>query len=297
MSKVTAFGSTSAETLAMLLERHPDYRVQRRLRPISRYGGSPSRDGGCVSGCAVRVGTTGSDHLQHALSELSMQCFRADASGRITHAGPAFSWLGDTGEHVPGIGKRTCHDEFAVAGRRICEAEATSLILDADFVVAHDAGFDRPFVEKRLPLAAGRPWICSMRDVDWGAFGFDGTGLRGLLAQMGWFYGTSNADADVSALLRLLDHAPETGPTVLARAIATAASPGWIVEAHHAPLGAGDLLRTRGYRWDATRRRWWTEVPTEAFDEEVEWASLNVYAGRGRPNFRRTDWTCRYAAD
>lgn len=44
---------------------------------------------------------------------------------------------------------------FDVASRSIVDPFAASLITDADFVVAHDASFDRPFVERRGPFCAG----------------------------------------------------------------------------------------------------------------------------------------------
>jgi len=298
MSGVSLLGSTSAEALADLVDRHADYRVLRRMRPMVRFAGSGGRPVETMAGCALDVETTGLDHRQHAVIELAMQRFRADALGRIVDVGPAFRWLEDPGVPIPPeIVALTGVDDAAVAGRRICDAEATCLILDADFVVAHNAGFDRPFVEARLPGAAGRPWVCSMRDVDWRARGFEGRVLSHLLSQMGMFYEAHRADADVTALLHLLDHSPAGDrETVLREAVGTAARPGWIVEAVRAPFDAKDRLKTRGYRWDAAKRHWWREVAHDDFDAELEWCVLEVYDGRAKPRFRRIDWAERYSA-
>jgi DNA polymerase-3 subunit epsilon len=298
MSRVSVLGATSAEALAELVDRHEDYRVLRRMRPMVRFGGSEGRAVRTMSGCALDVETTGLDHREHAVIELAMQRFRADEHGRIVDVGPSFRWLEDPGVPIPPeITALTGVTDAAVAGRRICDAEATSLILDADFVVAHNAGFDRPFVEGRLPEAAGRPWICSMRDVDWRARGFEGRVLSHLLAQVGWFYEAHRADADVTALLHLLDHAP-TGQrrTVLSEAVRNGARAGWIVEAVRAPFDAKDRLKARGYRWDSVKRHWWREVPHADFDEELGWCVVEVYAGAAKPRFRSIDWTERYAA-
>lgn len=298
MTKVTAFGGASAETLAQLLERHPDYRVQRRLRPTTPYGGAGVRPSTSLSGCAVDVETTGLDHRTDAVIELAMQRFRVDGTGRIVNVGPPFRWLEDPGVPIRAeITALTGIDDDAVAGRCIGEAEATGLLLDADFVIAHNAMFDRPFVERRIPLGAGRPWVCSMRDVDWGALGFEGRVLSHLLSQMGWFYDAHRADVDVTALLKLLSYVPDgRDTTVLFEAIRNASRPGFVVEAVRAPFDAKDLLKARGYRWDASRRHWWREVAEEALDEEIEWTLRNVYGGKARPRYRRTDWTRRYAA-
>ncbi len=294
----TSFGSTSAETLAQLLERHPDYRVQRRLRPTALYGGSDVRLATALCGCALDVETTGLDHRTDAVIELAMQRFRVDRTGRIIGLGPPFRWLEDPGVPISAeITALTGIDDEAVAGRRIGEAEATGLLLDADFVIAHNATFDRPFVERRLPLAAGRPWVCSMRDVDWRGMGFEGRVLSHLLSQMGWFYEAHRADVDVTALLKLLAHVPEgRDATVLSDAIRNASRPAYVVEAVRAPFDTKDLLKARGYRWDGSRRHWWREVTEGELDDEIEWSLRNVYGGKARPRYRRTDWTQRYAA-
>ena len=252
-----------------------------------------------LAGCALDVETTGLDHNRHAIIELAMQRFRADRTGRIVDVGPPFRWLEDPGVPIPPeIAALTGLSDAAVVGKRICDAEATSLILDADFVIAHNAGFDRPFVEARLPEAAGKAWICSMRDVDWRARGFEGRVLSHLLSQMGWFYDAHRADADVTALLHLIDHRrPGSSRTMLAEAVATAARPGWRIEAIGAPYKAKDGLKSRGYRWDSAKRHWWREVRHGNFDAELEWCVVEVYGGEAKPRFREIDWTERYSLD
>lgn len=298
MTGPVVVGTLGAESLAGVVERHADYRVLRRIRPMLRFGPGNGGSADAIAGCAIDVETTGLDHGRHAVIELAMQRFRADVGGRIVDIGPPFRWLEDPGVPIPAdVTRLTGLTDEAVSGRRICDAEAVCLILDADFVIAHNAGFDRPFVEKRLPAAAGRPWVCSMRDVDWRARGFEGRVLSHLLAQMGWFYDAHRADVDVTALLHLLDHrGVGHADSVLAEAIRTATGTRWLVEAVRAPFEAKDRLKSRGYRWDATRRHWWKEVPHAEFDEEIEWCVLEVYAGASKPRFRRFDWTERYAA-
>lgn len=298
MTDVVIMGDAQAEVMAGLLDDHDDYRVLRRMRPMAKYDCFAGRSASAMSGCALDVETTGLDHRRHTVIELAMQRFRADAFGRIVDVGPSFRWLEDPGVAIPPeITELTGIDAAAVAGRRICDAEATCLILDADFVIAHNSAFDRPFVETRLPAAAGRPWVCSMNDVAWRARGYEGRVLSHLLMQMGLFYSAHRADADVTALLHLLDHANRLGAqTALSEAVENAARPGWIVEALGAPFHAKDRLKGRGYRWDANGRHWWREVVPSALDEEVEWCVRDVYSGAARPRVRRIDWTERYSA-
>lgn len=287
-------GLTPAE-MATVLDRHRDFRVLRRMRPMRRVAGAPGPDD--LVGVALDVETTGLDPERDAVIELALQRFWADSTGRIVTAGRRHSWFEDPGRPIPAeISTLTGIRDEDVRGRSIIDPIASSLIADADFVVAHNASFDRPFVERRLPFAAGGRWVCSMRDVNWKGIGFEGRVLSHLLSQMGWFYDAHRAQTDVDALLHLLDHSLPDGGTVLRAAVDEAARPGWIIEASDAAFSKRDVLKSRGCSWDAKRRVWWREVPHARFDEEIEWMVLNVYDGLSKPRFRQVTWRERYAA-
>jgi DNA polymerase-3 subunit epsilon len=247
-------------------------------------------------GCALDVETTGLDHSRDAVIELALQRFWADERGRIVVAGRPHSWLEDPGQEItPEVTRLTGLAGPDVAGRSIVDPIAASLIADADFVVAHNASFDRPFVERRLPFAAGGRWVCSMRDLDWRERGFEGRTLSHLLAQMGWFYEAHRAQTDVTALLHLLDHSLDDGGTVLRALVLSASQPTWLIEAVGAPFEAKDPLKARGYRWNSSTRLWSREVPLAACEDEIGWATMEVYGGLGKPVARRVSWNERYA--
>lgn len=286
----------AADAAARALERHADFKVLRRIRHMRRDEGMAHRRDLLV-GCALDCETTGLDHRVDRIMELALQRFWADEHGRIVVTGRRHSWLEDPGvEITEKVTRLTGLAAPDVAGRSIVEPEAASLIRDADFVVAHNASFDRPFVEARLPFAAGGRWICSIRDFDWREHGFEGRTLSHLLGQMGWFYSAHRASTDVTALLHLLDHPLEGGGTVLKSLVAAAAQPTWVVEAVGAPFEQKDLLKARGYRWNADARLWSREVPMSAFNDEIGWATLEVYGGLRKPAFRQVTWNERYAA-
>ena len=252
--------------------------------------------GAALIGCALDVETTGLDHRRHSIIELALQRFWADASGRILATGRRHAWFEDPGVPITEeITMLTGIRQEDVAGRSIFDPEAASLIADAHFVVAHNATFDRPFVERRLPFAAGRPWVCSMRDVDWREHGYEGRALNHLLMQMGWFYDAHRAQSDVTALLHLLDHPLGLG-TVLRTAVRQARKPTWRVVAAEAPFSARTILKERGYRWTSEARLWSREVPEHGLDQEIGWACQHVYSGRSRPRYSRITWSERYAA-
>lgn len=284
------------DVLARALDRHDGYRVLRRIAPMERRPADDVRGEGMI-GIALDVETTGLDHRRHEVIELAMQRFRLDDLGRIVETGRARSWLEQPSEPIPAeITRVTGLADPDVAGRSISDGEATAMLLGADFVVAHNSKFDRPFVEKRLPLAAGQPWACSLSDVDWVGLGFEGRTLSALLSRMGLFFDAHRAATDVTALLHLLDHRLDEGGTIARQMVERARRPTWTIDAVDAPFSAKDVLRERGYRWDALRKLWSTSVADDAVADEIAWAALMLYGGRREPAVTKVTWRERYAA-
>ena len=59
-----------------------------------------------------------------------------------------------------------------IRGERIDVDAASALFARSRLVVAHNARFDRPFVDRVLPAARARPWACSRAEVEWIREGF-----------------------------------------------------------------------------------------------------------------------------
>jgi DNA polymerase-3 subunit epsilon len=287
--------SIKAEDLALALDRHHDFRVQRRLADMDRRASAGGHAEG-LAGLALAIRTSGDDHRRHQMVELAVQRFRLDERSRIVETGRRRTWLETPPTPISGpLARYSDLVDADLIGRAIPDGEATGLILDVDFVVTHDAAFARPFVERRLPSAAGRAWVCSLADMDWRKQGFDGRRLAELLGPMGWFYDEHRADTDVTALLHLLDYAFGQDATVAERVLSRAGRADWVVDADDVPVSAREVLLERGYRWDGFRRIWTASVDDDAVSDEIGWASLMLYGGRREPVARRVTWFERYA--
>lgn len=285
----------AAEDAAACLEEHDDYRVLRRMPPMRRSEAEGVRPD-MLAGVAVDVETTGTDHDADVVIELALQRFWADADGRIVLTGRPRSWLEDPGRPLPAdIVRLTGLTDERLRGRSIIDAEAASLIRDADFVVAHNASFDRPFVEARLPRCAGRPWVCSLREFDWRAAGFDGGRLGDLLTQNGMFFAAHRAGDDVTALLHLLDRRVDGPRTVLRSLVDRAARPTFRISATGAPFETKDALKGRGYRWNAAARVWSRTVSEAERERESAWVGRHVYGGRREPDVETVTWRTRHS--
>lgn len=280
----------SPEDMARQLEQHPDYRVLRRLVPVQEYGPPPVPAGNDAPALAaprvliLDTETTGLSHESDRIIELAMLLVSVDATtGRPFGPVETFEGIEDPGMPIPEVAKQvTGITDEMVLGQRLDDARVQALIECADLVVAHNAGFDRPFVEARFPGFAHKPWACSFADIDWKAQGAESAKLGALAQDRGWFYDAHRALVDCHALLQVLASPQADGSgTGLARLIAAASRPSYKLRATGAPFEAKDLLKARGYRWDAAARVWGCSLGgDEALEAERAWLQAQVYGQR-----------------
>jgi len=283
------------DTLAKAVGRHPRYRVQKLIEPMVRFE-PHHRSTSEFTIAVVDVETTGLDWNEDAIIELAIQTIYVDAHGRIVEVGRCESWFEDPGVPIPPrITEITRITDEMVKGKRIHDGPAATMLMMADGILSHNAGFDRPFVEKRLELA-GHPWICSLMDIDWQAHGFPDRKLEHLLARCGWWYDAHRASTDVNALIHLLDHRLGDGHTVMKELWRNAMQPTWVVEARGAPFEAKNVLRDRRYCWDPKGKFWWRQIRDMEVLPEQKWLAENVYLEGGEPKVRKVTWRERYAA-
>lgn len=288
------------ERLAAELEATGDYRVLRRFRPEMIPLAAPEPDP--ATGVVLDVETTGLDPASDRIIQLSVVPFQyGRESGRITAIGAPLTSFEDPGRPIPAlVVGLTGITDADVAGRRIDDAAVESAVGSA-LVIAHNAAFDRPFMERRLPLFRRLPWGCSRDDIPWKRLGASGSSLEFLLIKhCGVFHAAHRADHDCLGLLHLLATPFASGETPFQLLLAGARRKTVRLRAVEAPMAAKDLLKRRGYRWNngdnGRPRAWWTEVAAEDQAAEEAWLAENVYGGRPvRPVVEVLDARSRYS--
>lgn len=266
----------------------------RKLRPITRFH-DPRPDAVTHVGVAIDVETTGLDPEFDRIIELAVQRFRYDDAGRIVQVGQPRVWREDPDRDLdPRITKLTGLTADMLKGQAIEDDTACEILSSADLIIAHNAAFDRPFVDKRLPAIAGKAWACSMAEPDWLELGFDGRSLAHLVSQCGWFFEGHRAENDILALIYLLAHDLADGRTVLAELVARSGRPSYRVNAVDAPFDAKDRLKARSYRWNPVLRFWSKEIPECEAEPERAWLKTEVYTGHGEPAFTAVSAVDRY---
>lgn len=270
------------EAMAATLAAHPDFRVLRRLDPAAQR---PALTGPTVRRAAiVDTETTGTDPAADRIIELALIVFEyCHATGAIGRVLETYDGLEDPGMPIPpeSTAIHGITDEM-VAGKRIDDAQVTRLLEAVGIVIAHNAGFDRKFLERRLPVFATLPWGCSWQEVPWSAVGIASAKLEYLAYRSGFFYEAHRAEADCHALLQVLAQPlAATDGNALKVLLDSARGPSFRLWANQSPFETKDVLRLRGFRWDPGRRCWSLEARSQqSVQEALEWLRDAVYAGK-----------------
>ena len=274
------------EEMADQLAAHPDYKVKRRLIPILNFGagtGGPTK-----RVLVLDTETTGLDWRSESIIELAILAVDiALQTGHPVGDVEVYEDFEDPGRPIPPeITNLTGITNKDVMGQKLNEDKIKDMVARADLIVAHNAGFDRPFVENRLEVFEHKAWACSFAGIDWKAQGLGSAKLEFLCSELGWFYDAHRAQVDCHALLRVLSAdlktSSESKPlTGLQQLFKSAENARTIVKAFGSPFETKDKLKARGYRWDAEARVWYTAVKSaEALEAEAEWLKAQVYGRR-----------------
>ena len=135
------------EAMVAVLESSGRYRVLRRIEPLKpRDAPAEVRT---RLGLFVDVETTGLDPAQHEIIELAMTPFTYGINGEIYAVGEAFQQLRQPSRPIPPeITAITGIDDAMVEGHSIDPQAVSSFAAPAALVIAHNAAFDRKFLER-----------------------------------------------------------------------------------------------------------------------------------------------------
>ncbi len=172
-------------------------------------------------------------------------------------------------------------------GQKLDIKTMESLLEKADFVVAHNAAFDRPFTHDLSGTFSEKKWACSMSNVPWRDLGFESLKLTHLAADLGFYFEPHQADKDCLAGLTVLAQVDEAGESFFQKMITIAEKDSITIRAEHAPFEAKDTLKSRGYSWkdgsDGGVKGWETSIAIDKAEDERTWLSDDVY--KGKPKF------------
>lgn len=278
---------TTPEHMIAALTATGAFRVLRRLQVPPRY--TDPRGAKTHTALFIDVETTGLKRDADHIIQLAMVPFTFTEDGCVCDVRRSESWYEDPGIPISAeITRLTGIRQEDVAGQRIDDARVQALLDDAVLVIAHNAAFDRPFLERRISGFAALPWACSMAEVPWIEEGLPTTKLEWLSEKhAGVFYDAHRADVDCFAGIHLLASTLPSGRRAMAVLLDRVREKTVRVWAVESPFVTKGLLKERGYRWSAgdngSPKAWFRDLPETALDEETCWLRAHIYLEKPCP--------------
>lgn len=234
---------------------------------------------GDVVAAVIDVETTGLNHEKDEIIQIAIRPFFVSPStGEISGLRKTIVALQQPTVSLPPIiiditGFR---DEDLV-GQSIPWNKVAKVLSKCQFIIAHNASFDRKWVEKALrdnslQVPEDAIWCCSMTQVDWTPIIRCSRALEVICAWHGFYYDSHNAVADVDATLHLLRK-----NAYMKEMLENAVQPDYHVFAANSLREENVILKQGRYRWNPELVCWWKATNTKAEAEvECQWLKDNL---------------------
>ena len=267
--------------MVRILEATGRYQILRKLEahPIAAV----PRPGYPLRGVILDTETTGLDARKDEIIEIGLVGFTFNEDGEIGDVTGIYGGLRQPSIPIPAdVTRLTGITDAMVHGQMIDMPAVRALIEPADLVMAHNAGFDRPFCEAFSPIFVRKAWACSNSEIDWNARGYEGTKLGYLINQSGYFHVGHRAVDDCFALLEVLALSQgDNNQTPFAELYQASQRSRVRIFAENSPFDLKDRLKERGYRWsdgsDGRPKSWWIEIGEEATEDELQFLRNEIY--------------------
>lgn len=233
-------------------------------------------------GSVLDVETTGLNQAEDSIIEIGIRQFLFNRNtGEIIALGKSYGSFQDPGKPLSAeiINLTGITDEM-LTGQEIDWNKVQALLEESSVIIAHNARFDRPFLDRKAKISTEKIWACSLKQIDWTKKGFTSSKLELLNIYHGFFTDSHRAINDVDALLYLLSLPEEqNNRPYLCELLANARRPMSQVVATGAPFESKDQLKNRAYSWDAANRFWAKIIFKDEVNTETQWLEESVYCG------------------
>lgn len=267
--------------MVRILEATGRYQILKKLeqRPIA----AAAKPGYPLKGIILDTETTGLDSRKDEIIEIGLIGFTFNEAGEIGDVTGIYGGLQQPSIPIPAdVTRLTGITDTMVLGQMIEMSAVRALIEPADLVIAHNAGFDRPFCEAFSSIFVRKAWACSNSEIDWSGRGYEGSKLGYLINQSGYFHVGHRAVDDCFALLEVLALSQDDNrQTPFAELYQASQRSRMRIFAENSPFDLKDRLKERGYRWsdgsDGRPKSWWIEIAEEAMEDELQFLRAEIY--------------------
>ncbi|MCQ8897182.1 3'-5' exonuclease [Limnobacter humi] len=279
MTQPADWSHIDPETIAQWLESTGQFKILRRIALRDNFGGEVNNP---VPVLIVDTETTGLELANSELIEVGALLVEVDrdtgALGRLLGQYGGLEQprqpIAEESTAIHGITNEM------VKGQRFDDAVFADLVRQASLCVAHNAAFDKPFLMRRFDCLSDTVWACTFKELPWTQEGYTGRKLEYLLSDCGFFHGAHRAVEDCNALAHVLAQPLKTSHRMPFQVLFESANESiYQIAALKAPFEKKDVLKTRGFRWNAEDRVWeYQAIGFSEGKEVIEWLRTQVYA-------------------
>ena len=228
--------------------------------------------------------TTGINRQTDKIIELAIKVIKIEkSSGKIISIEDSYESFNDPHEKLDQkITQLTGITNKMLNGKEINWTRVNEILNNTDLIVAHNASFDRAFIDRESRISSNSVWACSVRDIDWLSRGFPSSKQELLCHWHGFYFVAHRAMNDVDALIHLLTHKHYDLCSLqrpVTELINNSAKQSYTIFADNFSYNAfkKDKIKNNGYRWNNKEKIWRKKVDADELDDEKRWLAEAIY--------------------
>jgi len=154
------------------------------------------------------------------------------------------------------------------------------ILSKSQLCVAHNASFDRAFLDRYLEQSKSKIWACSINDIDWIERGFTNFKLELLSYWHGFYYESHRAMNDVDAMIHLLTHPHYTNNKPIVELIVNARKfQNRMIVKFNYNKELVELIKSKKYFFNGDTKEWSKIITEDKVENEKVWLAENIYKG------------------
>lgn len=276
----------TVEEALLVLAKDENHQVLKRV-PEMMLDEAVKNSATTFNALVVDLETMGLNPKADEILEIGILSFAFDKANGIIGVTKTYNELQQPSKPIPEeITKITGISDEDVKGKNIDWQHVSTMLENAHLIICHNSSFDRNFLELQTPKDISEkikslPFACTLKDIDWQAFGFESSKLDYLNWKLGYFYKGHRALTDCYATYNLLFSFPKAFEALKERV----RSKDVLLCASYAPFDKKDLLKERKYRWSDGSgnlpKAWYSTIPFEEIEKEHSWLDELIYERNG----------------
>lgn len=231
--------------------------------------------------------TTGLDVNNDKVISLSFLKIYQD-DNKIIGFGKPVTYYNDPSIPIPKeITQLTNITDDMVRNKAIPVKDIEGIITGAELIIAHNAEFDRQFLEKIMPYLKETTWGCSFKDIPWKEMGFNNAKLEFIASKSDVFYDAHNSESDIIAGAYLINNHNYNNKTGFQMIQEESFKNHYIIKTFNTPFASKDSLKTLGCFWIPEEKTWAITANEENY-EQIKNTVLEIYK-----HYRANPLTCQ----